>query len=107
MLEKIINIFSTKGNRLLIEALQEGALLVDVRSTLEFSEGSLDGAVNIPLAKLKSQLPFFKDRRHIIVFCMSGYRSMQAKGILEQHGMQNVIDGGTLSKISKLMPCKE
>lgn len=107
MLGKIINIFSKKDNRLLIEALKEGALLVDVRSFSEFSTGSLDGAVNVPLAKLTSQLALFKDRGCVIVFCMSGYRSMQAKGILEQHGMQNIIDGGTFAKISKLMPSKE
>jgi len=94
-------IFGTTDNTKLTEAIQEGAFLVDVRSSGEFASGSAKGAVNIPLDRIGSQLPKFKGKKNIVVFCRSGNRSGQAKSILEQNGFQNVINGGTVSNVSQ------
>ncbi len=72
-----------------------GAFLVDVRTPGEFAAGHVKGSVNIPLNTLPSQLSEFKNKKNIIVFCLSGGRSGQAKSILEQNGFTNVINGGT------------
>lgn len=74
--------------------LKEGAFLVDVRTSQEFQRGSVKGAINIPLNEIKSNLEKFKSKKNIIVFCQSGARSGQAKRILTNNGMQNVINGG-------------
>ena len=89
------SVFDKTVNNSLSEALQSGAFLVDVRSAEEFSSGSVKGAVNIPLDQIPSQLAKFKDKNNIVVFCRSGGRSGSAKGILEQNGFENVINGGT------------
>lgn len=86
-------LFGKKENTELVEALQNNAFLVDVRTPAEFSAGSVDGAVNIPLSQVKSQLKKFKGKKNIVVFCRSGARSAQAKQILEQNGIQSVING--------------
>ncbi len=81
--------------------IQQGAFLVDVRTPAEFSEGHVNGSVNIPLNTILSQLTKFNNKTNIIVFCRSGARSSQAKSILEQHGYSNVVNGGTWHNVSK------
>lgn len=94
-------LFGNTDNSQLTEAVKNGAFLVDVRTPAEFSAGSVKGAVNIPLDKVSSQLPKFKDKKRIVVFCRSGNRSGQAKSILEQNGFQNVINGGTWQNVNQ------
>lgn len=95
------SLFSSTDNKLLTEFIKSGAFLVDVRTPGEFADGSVKGAVNIPLSDLPSQLSQFKDKKHIVVFCRSGNRSSQAKSILQQKGFQNVINGGTWQNVKQ------
>lgn len=95
------NIFGQPDNSQLSQAIKDGAFLVDVRSPAEFSGGSVKGAVNIPLDVVPSQLAKFKGKNGIVVFCRSGGRSGSAKGILEENGFQNVINGGTWNNVEK------
>jgi phage shock protein E len=68
--------------------VENGALLVDVRTPAEFSSGHIDGAINLPLDRLSgSQKKLGKDKdKPIIVYCRSGARSSRAKSILEGAG---------------------
>lgn len=68
---------------------------VDVRTPAEFAQGSVKGAINIPLDQIENQLAKFKGKKNIVVFCRSGSRSSQAKVILEQNGFINVTNGGS------------
>ncbi len=95
-------LFGKKDNTQLSEVIKEGAFLVDVRSPLEFSGGSANGAVNIPLDTLGNQISKFKNKKSIVVFCRSGARSNQAKSILEKNGIQNVFNGGAWQTVNKL-----
>ena len=97
------NLFGQKDNTQLKEVIKEGAFLVDVRTPSEFASGSVKGAVKIPLDKISGQLPKFKNKKHIVVFCRSGNRSGQAKQILEKNGFENVINGGTWSNVRKVI----
>jgi rhodanese-related sulfurtransferase len=40
------NLFSSEPDTFLVQAIQDGALLVDVRTPSEFASGSVKGAVN-------------------------------------------------------------
>lgn len=91
------------GNNELSEAVKNGAFLVDVRTPGEFAGGSVPGAVNIPLDQVSSQIARFKDKKGVVVFCKSGMRSGQAKGILDQNGIPQVINGGTWQNVSKVV----
>ena len=80
------------------QAVEQGALLLDVRTPEEFADGHLDGAVNIPVQSLEeraAELPA-KDRQ-LVVYCRSGARSARATSWLKAQGYQNVIDLGAMS----------
>ena len=81
--------------------IEQGAFLVDVRTPGEFASGHVRGSVNIPLNTIPAQLSKFKNKKNIIVFCLSGGRSSQAKSILEQNGFTNVINGGTWNHVNQ------
>ena len=83
--------------------ISEGAFLVDVRTPGEFAQGHVKGSVNIPLDTVASQLPKFKNKKNIVVFCRSGGRSSQAKSILNQKGFTNVVNGGTWHHVSQFV----
>jgi len=75
-----------------------GALIVDVRTTQEFSSGNYKGSINIPLADVEKELARFGSKdRHIVVYCRTGNRSGKAKELLEKHGFKYVLNGGGLS----------
>jgi|UPI0004B96905 rhodanese-related sulfurtransferase len=76
---------------------------VDVRTPAEFVQGSVKGAVNIPLDQIEKQLVKFKGKKNIVVFCRSGNRSSQAKTILEQNGITNVSNGGSWEDVNAKM----
>lgn len=85
----------------LAQLIKEGAFIVDVRSPAEFATGHAKGAINIPLGQLASQLPKFKNKNNIIVCCLSGGRSGQAKTILEQNGFTHVVNGGSWNNVAQ------
>ncbi|EOR93403.1 rhodanese-like domain protein [Arcticibacter svalbardensis MN12-7] len=87
----------------LAHIINEGAFLVDVRSPGEFASGHVKGSVNIPLDRVNAQLSKFQNKKNIVVFCQSGGRSSQAKSILEQSGLTNVVNGGTWNKVNQFV----
>jgi rhodanese-related sulfurtransferase len=95
--------FTDKVNSNLQLLISEGAFLVDVRTPEEFKEGNVKGSTNIPLDLISFQLDQFKSKENIIVFCRSRNRSGQAKVILEQNGIANVINGGTWDQVSSFV----
>lgn len=83
-----------------IDVAQEETFYVDVRTPAEFAQGSVKGAVNIPLDQLEKQLSTFKGKKKIVVFCKSGARSGNAKSILEKNGFTNVTNGGSWQNVA-------
>jgi len=87
-----------------IEAIvKKGAKLVDVRTRLEFSRGSVDNAINIPLSEIKSRAQELKEETDIVVFCRSGNRSGNALKILEGQGIKGVVNGGSVGQVRKML----
>ncbi|MGL2988285.1 rhodanese-like domain-containing protein [Flavobacterium sp. RSSA_27] len=75
--------------------LQQGALIVDVRSNGEFRGGHIQGALNIPVNELQQNLDQLKNKNQIIITCCaSGMRSASAKSILKASGYTKVYNGG-------------
>ena len=103
MLNFFNNLFGQNTSQDLAAIVNDGALLVDVRTPQEFAEGSVKGAVNIPLDKVQSQLAKFKGKKHIIVFCRSGNRSGQALSILKQNGFENAVNGGIWQNVKQFV----
>ena len=71
------------------------AYLVDVREPHEFRRDSVDGAVNIPLGRLRAKLSELPRDREIWVSCGIGQRAYYACRILAQHGFRaRTLSGG-------------
>lgn len=88
------NLFTSERPNI-TEIVQQGALILDVRTPSEFSSGYIKGAVNIPLNLLSSSLDQIPDKdQPIITCCASGMRSASAKKLLIREGYSNVINGG-------------
>lgn len=102
MLGFLKNLFGGRSERLL-EAVQSGAVLIDVRSPDEFSSGNVKGSANIPLDRLSGQIRKLDKNKTIIVFCASGVRSASAKSILERNGFTNVINGGGWKNVQSVI----
>jgi len=77
------------------ELMGQGGQLVDVRTPMEFYQGALPGAVNIPLQAI-DRAPDMLDRsKPVLVYCRSGQRSANARLWLHGMGYDTVLDLGT------------
>jgi phage shock protein E len=76
---------------------EEGATVIDVRSSWEFVDGHVDGALNIPLDEIPSRLLEIQSlKQPLVVYCRSGNRSGMAQSFLFQAGLKEVYNGGGL-----------
>lgn len=81
--------------RALVEA---GAKLVDVRTPREYSDGHIEGAVNIPVQEVGARLDEFGAKGEpIVVYCRSGNRSSKAQKLLRSEGFEQVHNLGPMS----------
>ncbi len=77
------------------QLVNDGAIIVDVRTKGEYAGGHINKSINIPLDVLPKQLKKLKDKnKTVITCCASGMRSASAKRILKANGYDNVHNGG-------------
>ena len=76
--------------------IDNGALVVDVRTPGEFRSGHLPDAKLIPIDQVSARIgEFGQDKtKPIVVYCKSGSRSGNAERILKSAGFTNVHNGG-------------
>ena len=69
-----------------------GAQIVDVRSSREYSEGHIEGSINIPDYEINKKFKkFFTNYNQIIIlYCSSGNRSKNACKKLIKKGYTNI-----------------
>jgi len=76
----------------------ENLVVLDVRRPVEYAEGHVENAVNIPLSDLSDpgNLVQLEERDNLYIHCVRGYRSVIAASILKQQGYNNLrnISGG-------------
>lgn len=83
------------------EKLDNGAVLIDVRSNSEYDLEHLNGAINIPYDVIGSNLDDIPKDKEIIVYCQSGNRSSKAAKTLIDAGYKNVYDLGGIGNCKK------
>jgi phage shock protein E len=77
------------------ERIQNGAKVVDVRTSEEFMRRKVTGSINIPLNEVQQRISEFKAiGAPIILCCLSGVRSGQALGFLQAQGIECYNGGG-------------
>lgn len=75
--------------------VEEGGMLLDVRTKEEFAMGTIYDAVNIPVDELRSHLNELPKDRKILVFCQIGLRGYIADRILKAEGFETMnLSGG-------------
>ena len=74
--------------------IQNGGIIIDVRTKGEYQGGYIKGSINIPLNALSDNISKLKKDKAIITCCASGMRSASAKGILKSSGFPEVHNGG-------------
>lgn len=85
------------------EYLNEGAIIIDVRTPMEFQEGHVQGSKNIVLNTIPNNVDKIKKfNKKIIAVCRSGARSGQATAFLKQQGV-DVINGGPWQNVAKFV----
>lgn len=76
-------------DRLLAE---DAAILIDIRNPGEVAQGSIPGAVHIPLAQLRARLDLIPTDKPIVVHCAGGWRSSVAASLMRAEGFDDVSD---------------
>jgi hydroxyacylglutathione hydrolase len=79
-------------------------VVVDVRKPVEFAEGHLQDAINIPLNELTdpASMANIEERHNLYVHCATGYRSIIAASLLKRQGIHNLRNiAGGWSKIKE------
>jgi phage shock protein E len=95
MIALIKNIFGFGPSVNYKELVQNGAIIIDVRTKGEFQGGHIKNSVNVPLANLQDKISKLKKDKPVITCCASGSRSASAKSILKSNGFVEVHNGGS------------
>ncbi|AOL36282.1 MULTISPECIES: CoA-disulfide reductase [Geobacillus] len=75
--------------------VEEGGVLIDVRTAEETARGMIRGSIHIPLDELRDRLHELPKEKPIYVTCQVGLRGYIAARILRQHGFRAInVDGG-------------
>ncbi len=99
MINTIKNLFGFGTKVDYADLVQQGAIILDVRSKGEYQSGHIKGSINIPVDALKSNLGKLKKDKPIITCCASGMRSAAAKNMLKSNGYTEVHNGGGWSSL--------
>jgi phage shock protein E len=99
MITFIKNLFKPKAD--FKKLVNEGAVIVDVRTKGEYQAGHIEGSKNIPLDGVKTQVQQLKKSgKPVITVCRSGNRSAMAKSILSSAGIE-VYNGGAWTSLKR------
>ncbi|HET7119570.1 MAG TPA: rhodanese-like domain-containing protein [Hanamia sp.] len=97
--EKTDLIIDIEADELAMDIPFDDSLIVlDVRKPVEFAEGHVKDAVNLPLAEMTdvAQIALLEEDKNIYIHCGSGYRSVIAASLLKRqgyHNLRNVLGG--------------
>lgn len=99
---KMFSFFQKKITSVELEFLLKSkeVVLIDVRESAEYQQSHIMGSSNVPLGALATniQKKFKNKNQKIVVHCLSGGRSAQAKKILQKLGYENVEDFGGIHR---------
>jgi rhodanese-related sulfurtransferase len=91
------------GDAKIRQALQRGAVVIDVRTVYEYDQGHVRGAVNIPIDRIPANVERIKQMNKPIIFCCaSGMRSGTATRSMKEKGLKDVYNGGSWEKVIRL-----
>lgn len=103
MIQLIKRLFKKGPSHDFARLVKEGALILDVRSEIEYRVGHMENALNFPVDQLQKHLSKMKKNQVIITCCASGRRSANAQKFLLSKGFEQVYNGGSWRKLQRLI----
>nr|WP_277345806.1 rhodanese-like domain-containing protein [Nocardioides sp. JQ2195] len=86
-------------------AHSQGAFVLDVRESDEFTAGHVPGATHIPMNDVPQRLDEVPTDREVYVICQSGGRSRAVVGLLRQRGITALnVSAGTAGWVQRGWP---
>jgi phage shock protein E len=87
------------------DSIENGALLVDVRTPDEFNSSHLPNAMNIPLSGIEHLLParIHDKNRVLLMHCESGVRSAIARRKAKSLGYPNAFNLGSHERAKRIL----
>jgi len=82
------------------KVMGEGGQLIDVRTPVEFNQGSLDGAINMPVDSFLSLKDGIDSSKPVLLYCRTGARSGMVKNYLDQLGYDEVHNIGGIQQFA-------
>ncbi len=102
MMKSLKKLFGLEPSMNYAQLIEDGAVVLDVRTPMEFELGHIPGAINIPIEKLRENMAQLASKQKaIIACCTDGAKSWYAKNLLDSVGYQNVYDAGSWSKLQR------
>jgi len=96
-------LFGSNRNQLK-KFIDNGAVVLDVRTKREWNNGHFQNSIHIPLDQLQSRISEIKKlNKPIITVCESGVRSGNASKFLKANDIE-VINGGGWKNFSRFIP---
>jgi hydroxyacylglutathione hydrolase len=108
--EEIDIIIDVEADELAMDFHFDDKLVVlDVRKPVEFADGHVKDALNIPLIEMSdpATIAELEENQNIYVHCASGYRSVIASSIIKRngiHNIRNIVGGWGKIKEEKKIP---
>jgi phage shock protein E len=98
---KFLKTLFIKDNSAILQAIEKGAVIIDVRNPGEFRQGHIQGSKNIPVNEIRSKVEMIRKwNKPVITVCLSGGRSAAAKSVLLAAGIE-VYNGGPWYSLRK------
>ena len=95
------NIFGGAGIR---QALQNGAVVIDLRTAYEYDQGHVPRSLNIPIDRIRANIDRIRGlNKPVILCCATGSHCWEAAGILRDAGIPQVINGGDWQSLLRKM----
>ena len=96
-----ISFSCVKGNDGTSNLVEEGSIVIDVRTAGEYGEGHLANAINIPHGEIAERIADHAESKaqKIVLYCRSGYRAGVAEKALVREGYTAVVNAGSYAKL--------
>ena len=83
------------GSGKIRQAVQDGAVIIDLRTAYEFDQGHIPHALNIPVDRIRANIGRLRDlKKPIILCCATGAHCWEAADTLRDAGISRVHNGG-------------
>jgi rhodanese-related sulfurtransferase len=92
------------GGGAIREAIQNGAVVIDLRKAFDYDQGHIPHSLNIPADRIRSNIDRIRDlHRPVILCCGPGDGCWEAMDVLRQAGISQVINGGNWQSVLRKM----